>query len=98
MNTKAMCAALGVLLLAGGLTSCGGSDAEESCRDALEARFGEDGVVDIDNVEERSSRERTKVEGDLAYREDQGAGDRVDTWFVCQLDGDGEVVDLTVKE
>lgn len=77
-----------------------GSEAERLCRDELEGRLGEDGVVDVGNIEERSSGELTKVEGSLAYREEQGAGDRHDTWFICQLESPGgnlSVRDLTIK-
>lgn len=80
------------------LTGCGGDDSEamDICRAELESRLGEDGVVKVDDVEERTSGVLTKVEGSLVYREDEGAGDRHDTFFTCQLEGDAD--DLVLRE
>lgn len=98
---KTQTIAITVALLSAGLAGCSqASEAEELCRDALEAELGEDGVVKVSDVEEQSSGALTKVEGNLAYREEQGAGDRHDTWFICQLEGsegDLSVSDLTIK-
>lgn len=89
-------AATALLVLA---TGCGDdyTEAQQKCVDMLEARYGEDGLVDVDDLTENSSGVKTKVEGSLVYREQQGAGDRVDTWFTCQLDDTGAVTLLEVK-
>lgn len=88
-----------IVAAAGGLAGCGeddpGTAAEQACRAELEQRLGEDGVVSIEDVEENSSGVLTKVEASLVYREQRGAGDRVETWFTCQLEGSGDDVRLT---
>lgn len=87
-------------VLASVLVGCGEdyTDAQQTCVDALEERFGEDGLVKVDDLAENASDALTKVEGELVYRHDQGAGDRVDTWFTCQVDEAGAVTNLVVKD
>ena len=100
MWRRAAAAAVGLVALAS-LTGCGGedyTDAQQACVDALERKYGEDGLVDVDDLTEVSSSVRTKVEGSVVYRYQQGAGDRVDTWFTCQLDNTGAVESLTLSE
>ena len=85
------------------LAGCGAdkSEAYQMCERQLISTYGEDGVVKIFDVTENESTALMKVEGSLVYREQQGAGDRVDTWFICQLEktsGGGLAVrELTVK-
>lgn len=95
---KHVAVAAGVAL-AFGLAGCGEdrTEAQEKCVGLLEAKYGEAGVVDVGDFTENSSAYRTKVEGSLVYRGQQGAGERVDTWFACVLDEDGSLVSLDVK-
>lgn len=91
------------LLAATALTGCSEeemSTAQQSCYDALEAKFGPEGegLVSVGDFTENSSPVRTKVEGSVVYRPQGGAGDRVDTWFTCQLDDAGRVTTLTVED
>lgn len=97
MKRRAMTVTAAALLVLA--TGCGEdyTEAQQTCVDALERKYGEDGVVDVDDFTENSSLALTKVEGSLVYREQQGAGDRVDTWFTCQLDETGAVTNLVVK-
>lgn len=93
-------AAAAAAVAASTLAGCGEdrTEAQSKCVTALETRLGEDGVVKIENLTENSTKWLTKVEGDLVYRLDQGAGDRVETWFVCQVDETGRVSNLIVKD
>lgn len=101
MRTKMTVLAVALSVMAAG---CGGDDttpAYDECYDALVSRYGEDGVVDVDNVTETESGRLVKVEGALSYREQQGLGGRVDTSFTCQLNKRGgglSVRELTVKD
>lgn len=77
------------------------SEAESTCRTALETELGSDGVVKVEDLTEVTNGVLTKVEGTLVYRKDQGAGSRVETWFTCQLEGSSDDLrlrELTIKD